>query len=299
MEQSKIYQNQLCHHDSKLILAEKGINGNDWYGNNTISFQLEGYKTIACRLDLQGDSAEFKLFNTSTSGDGLIHYEVRPDQTEIINISNDFETFIKSVEYKKTLSDIKIRNILDLTTEQTYPTSFIGEIYHYNDSSYYIFNPFNNLSESHISMNASVTLHNSTEIILNHGGIIDFGIFSIAPFSTLPEARWNGSGSFNAYINMSVVSDISDWHRVYMYNTSFFNPLYNSNLNLIGNDHFFLRLHTNASANISHLQIQSSVSFETMDYVYLKPNTTNIVNIAATNINNSILFDYSYRSSYI
>jgi len=41
------------------------------------------------------------------------------------------------------------------------------------------------------------------------------------------------------------------------------------------------------------------VSFETMDYVYLKPNTTNILNITAMNINNSISFDYSYRSSYI
>ena len=285
-----------------VVLKSFTISGSNWGGSHTLRFNPSGYNTFAIELNPKytGTAPKVNIYQSSTAGDGLIFYERTIAGEETFNVTHNYETVIKQISYKTPVKNFKIRSLLDRSTELVFNGAFLGEIGHYNDSNYYRFNPFESGQvDDCIVAKASGASVSSTQIFLDPGEWVQFGIYSLVPFANFPEGHWSGSGDVNAYICLNSTTDVNYMYKVVFANSPYMFPIYNSGCNLLGKDHFFLHLVATTYTSITNMEIQSPVSFASRDFVYLYPNAANKVFIGYENLNTNASIRLSWRNAYL
>jgi len=285
-----------------IVLKSFTISGSNWGGSHTLRFNPSGYDTFAFELNSEytGAVPKVNIYQSSTAGDGLIFYERTIAGEEIYNVTHNYETVIKQISYKTPVKNFKIRSLLDRSTELVFNGAFLGEIGHYNDSNYYRFNPFESGEvDDCIVAKASGASVYSSQIILDSGEWVQFGLYSLVPFANFPEGHWSGSGDVNAYICLNSTTDTNCMYKVVFANSPYMFPIYNSGCNLLGKDHFFLHLVATTYTSITNMEIQSPVSFASRDFVYLYPNAANKIFIGYENLNTNASIRLSWRNAYL
>ena len=288
--------------NSNVVLKSFTISGNSWGGSHTLRFNSYGFDTFAIELnpDYTGSVPRVNIYQSSTSGDGLIFYEKTVAGEEIVNITHNYETVVKQIVYKTPVKNLRIRSLLDRSTELVFNKAFLGENGHFNDSNYYRFNPFESGHvDDCIVAKASGASVFPTQIFLDPGEWVQFGLYSLAPFANFPEGHWSGTGNVDAYISLNSTTDTNYMYKVVFANSPYMFPLYNSGCNLLGKDHFYLHLVATTYTTISNMEIQSPVSFANKGFVYLYPNEANKVFIEYKNLNTDAVMKLKWRDAYL
>ena len=285
-----------------MILKETTISGNDWSGSHTLRFDPYGFDTFAIELNPEytGSAPRVNIYQSSTTGDGLIFYERTVAGEQIFNVTHNSETILAEVKYKTPMKSLRIRSLLDRSTELVFEKSFLGENGHFNDSNYYRFNPFESghVNDCVVAKASGASVY-SSQIILDSGEWVQFGLYSLAPFANFPEGHWSGSGDVDAYISLNSTTDTNYMYKVVFANSPYMFPLYNSGCNLLGKDHFYLHLVATAYTTIKNMEIQSPVSFANKGFVYLYPNEANKIFIEYENLNTDATMKLSWRNAYL
>jgi len=285
-----------------MILKKITISGSDWSGSHTLRFNPSGFDTFAVELNPEytGTAPRVNIYQSPTTGDGLIFYERTVTGEQIFNVTHNSETILAEVKYKTPMKTLRIRSLLDRSTELVFNKAFLGENAHFNDSNYYRFNPF---ESGHVDdcvvAKASGASVFPTQIFLDPGEWVQFGLYSLAPFANFPEGHWSGTGNIDAYISLNSTTDTNYMYKVVFANSPYMFPLYNSGCNLLGKDHFYLHLVATAYTTIKNMEIQSPVSFANKGFVYLYPNEANKIFIEYENLNTDATMKLSWRNAYL
>jgi len=285
-----------------VILKTVTISGSDWSGGHEVRFNPSGFDTFAVELNPEytGTPPRVSIYQSSTTGDGLIFYERTIAGEQIFNVTHNSETIVSQVKYKTPVKNFKIRSLLDRSTELVFEKSFLGENGHFNDSNYYRFNPFEGGHvDDCIVAKASGASISPTQIFLDPGEWVQFGLYSLAPFANFPEGHWSGSGDVDAYISLNSTTDTNYMYKVVFANSPYMFPIYNSGCNLLGKDHFYLHLVATTYTTISNMEIRSPVSFANKGFVYLYPNEANKVFIEYKNLNSDATMKLKWRDAYL
>ena len=285
-----------------VVLKSFTISGSNWGGSHTLRFDPFGFDTFAIELnsDYTGATPEVNIYQSSTVGDGLIFYEKTIAGEQIYNVTHNYETVVKQISYKTPIKNFKIRSLLDRSTELVFNGAFLGENGHFNDSNYYRFNPFESGHvDDCIVAKASGAEVYSSQVILDTGEWVQFGLYSLAPFANFPEGHWSGTGDVDAYISLNSTTDINYMYKVVFANSPYMFPIYNSGCNLLGKDHFYLHLVATAYTTIKNMEIQSPVSFANKGFVYLYPNEANKIFIEYENLNTDATMKLKWRDAYL
>jgi len=285
-----------------VVLKSFTISGSNWGGSHTLRFDPFGFDTFAIELnsDYTGATPEVNIYQSSTVGDGLIFYEKTIAGEQIYNVTHNYETVVKQISYKTPIKNFKIRSLLDRSTELVFNGAFLGENGHFNDSNYYRFNPFESGHvDDCIVAKASGAEVYSSQVILDTGEWVQFGLYSLAPFANFPEGHWSGSGDVNAYISLNSTTDTNYMYKVVFANSPYMFPIYNSGCNLLGKDHFYLHLVATAYTTIKNMEIQSPVSFANKGFVYLYPNEANKIFMEYENLNTDATMKLKWRDAYL
>jgi len=285
-----------------VVLKSFSISGSNWDGSHTLRFDPFGFDTFAIELnpDYTGAVPKVNIYQSSTVGDGLIFYEKTIAGEQIYNVTHNYETVVKQIGYKTPIKNFKIRSLLDRSTELVFNGAFLGENGHFNDSNYYRFNPFESGHvDDCIVTKASGTEVYSSQIILDSGEWVQFGLYSLAPFANFPEGHWSGSGNVDAYISLNSTTDTNYMYKVVFANSPYMFPLYNSGCNLLGKDHFYLHLVATTYTSITNMEIRSPVSFANKGFVYLYPNEANKIFIGYKNLNSDATMKLKWRDAYL
>jgi len=285
-----------------VVLKSFTISGSNWGGSHTLRFDPFGFDTFAIELnpDYTGAVPKVNIYQSSIVGDGLIFYEKTIAGEQIYNVTHNYETVVKQITYKTPIKNFKIRSLLDRSTELVFNGAFLGENGHFNDSNYYRFNPF---EDGHVDdcivAKASGASIFPTQIFLDPGEWVQFGLYSLAPFANFPEGHWSGTGDVDAYISLNSTTDINYMYKVVFANSPYMFPIYNSGCNLLGKDHFYLHLVATAYTTIKNMEIQSPVSFANKGFVYLYPNEANKIFIEYENLNTDATMKLKWRDAYL
>jgi len=285
-----------------MILKKTTISGSDWSGSHTLRFNPSGFDTFAIELNPEytGTAPRVNIYQSSTTGDGLIFYERTIAGEQIFNVTHNSETIVSQVKYKTPVKNFKIRSLLDRSTELVFEKSFLGENGHFNDSNYYRFNPFESghVDDCVVAKASGASVY-SSQIILDSGEWVQFGLYSLAPFANFPEGHWSGSGDVNAYISLNSTTDTNYMYKVVFANSPYMFPIYNSGCNLLGKDHFYLHLVATTYTSITNMEIRSPVNFANKGFVYLYPNKANKIFIGYKNLNNDATMKLKWRDAYL
>jgi len=285
-----------------MILKETTISGSDWGGSHTLRFDPSGFDTFAIELNPEytGSAPRVNIYQSSTIGDGLIFYERTVAGEQIFNATHNSEIIISQVKYKTPIKNLKIRSLLDRSTELVFSSAFLGENGHFNDSNYYRFNPFESghVDDCVVAKASGAEVY-SSQVILDTGEWVQFGLYSLAPFANFPEGHWSGSGDVNAYISLNSTTDTNYMYKVVFANSPYMFPLYNSGCNLLGKNHFYLHLVATTHTSITDMEIQSPVSFANKGFVYLYPNEANKIFIGYKNLNTDATMKLKWRDAYL
>jgi len=285
-----------------IVLKSFTINGEFWGGTHIAYFDPSGYDTFAIELNPEytGTAPKVNIYQSSTSGDGLIFYEKTIAGEQIFNVTHNSETIVSQVKYKTPVKSLKIRSLLDRSTELVFNGAFLGENGHFNDSNYYRFNPFESghVDDCIVAKASGASVY-SSQIILDSGEWVQFGLYSLAPFANFPEGHWSGSGDVDAYISLNSTTDTNYMYKVVFANSPYMFPIYNSGCNLLGKDHFYLHLVATTYTTISNMEIRSPVSFANKGFVYLYPNEANKVFIEYKNLNTDAIMKLKWRDAYL
>ena len=288
--------------NSNVILKSFTISGNDWGGSHTFRFNPSGFDTFALELNPEytGSVPRVNIYQSSTTGDGLIFYERTIAGEQIFNVTHNSETIIAEMRYKTPMKRLKIRSLLDRSTELVFNGAFLGENGHFNDSNYYRFNPFESghVDDCIVAKASGASVY-SSQIILDSGEWVQFGLYSLAPFANFPEGHWSGSGDVDAYISLNSTTDTNYMYKVVFANSPYMFPIYNSGCNLLGKDHFYLHLVATTYTTISNMEIRSPVSFANKGFVYLYPNKANKIFIEYKNLNSDATMKLKWRDAYL
>jgi len=285
-----------------IVLKSFTIDGEFWGGTHIAYFNPLGYDTFAIELNPEytGTAPRVNIYQSSTTGDGLIFYERTIAGEQIFNVTHNSETILAEVKYKTPMKSLRIRSLLDRSTELVFEKSFLGENGHFNDSNYYRFNPFESghVDDCIVAKASGASVY-SSQIILDSGEWVQFGLYSLAPFANFPEGHWSGSGNVDAYISLNSTTDTNYMYKVVFANSPYKFPLYNSGCNLLGKDHFYLHLVATTYTTISNMEIQSPVSFANKGFVYLYPNEANKIFIEYENLNTDAIMKLKWRDAYL
>jgi len=285
-----------------VILKKTTISGSDWSNSHTLRFNPSGFDTFAIELspDYTGTAPRVNIYQSSTTGDGLIYFKKSIAGDQVFNVTHNSETVLAEIKYKTPVKNLKIRSLLDRSTELVFEKSFLGENGHFNDSNYYRFNPFESghVDDCIVAKASGASVY-SSQIILDSGEWVQFGLYSLAPFANFPEGRWSGSGDVNAYISLNSTTDTNYMYKVVFANSPYMFPIYNSGCNLLGKDHFYLHLVATTYTTISNMEIRSPVSFANKGFVYLHPNEANKVFIEYKNLNTDATMKLKWRDAYL
>jgi len=285
-----------------IVLKSFTIDGEFWGGTHIAYFNPSGYDTFAIELNPEytGTAPKVNIYQSSTSGDGLIFYEKTIAGEQIFNVTHNSETIIAEMSYNTPIRNLKIRSLLDRSTELVFNGAFLGENGHFNDSNYYRFNPFESghVDDCIVAKASGASVY-SSQIILDSGEWVQFGLYSLAPFANFPEGHWSGSGDVDAYISLNSTTDTNYMYKVVFANSPYMFPIYNSGCNLLGEDHFYLHLVATTYTTISNMEIRSPVSFANKGFVYLYPNEANKVFIEYKNLNTDAIMNLKWRDAYL
>ena len=285
-----------------VVLKTVTISGSDWSGGHELRFDPSGFDTFAVELNPEytGSAPRVSIYQSSTTGDGLIFYERTIAGEQIFNVTHNSETIVSQVKYKTPMRNFKIRSVLDRSTELVFEKSFLGENGHFNDSNYYRFNPFESghVDDCIVAKASGATIY-SSQIILDSGEWVQFGLYSLAPFANFPEGHWSGSGDVDAYISLNSTTDTNYMYKVVFANSPYMFPIYNSGCNLLGKDHFYLHLVATTYTTITNMEIRSPVNFANKGFVYLYPNKANKIFIGYKNLNNDATMKLKWRDAYL
>ena len=284
------------------ILESFTIDGNNWSNTHILKFNPSDSEAFAIELnsDYRDTLPKIRVYNTSTAGDGLIFYEKTIAGEQIFNVTHNYETIVRQIKYKTPVKNFKIRSLLDRSTELIFNGAFVGEIGHYNDSNYYRFNPFEcKQVDDCILEKSSGTEVNASQIVLDSGDWVQFGLYSLVPFANIPEGHWNGTGNMSAYITLNSTSDVNYMYDVLFVNSPYKFPLYNNECILLGKSHFFLHLIATTSTTITNIDIQAPVSFANKGFVYFYPNKENKIFIGYDNLNSNASIRLTWRNAYL
>ncbi len=285
-----------------VILKSFTIDGEFWGGTHIVYLNPSGFDTFAIELNPEytGSAPRVNIYQSSTTGDGLIYYKKSIAGGRVFNVTHNSETIVSQVKYKTPVKNLKIRSLLDRSTELVFNKAFLGENGHFNDSNYYRFNPFESGHvDDCIVVKASGAEVYSSQIILDSGEWVQFGLYSLAPFANFPEGHWSGSGNVNAYISLNSTTDTNYMYKVVFANSPYMFPIYNSGCNLLGKDHFYLHLVATTHTSITNMEIQSPVSLANKGFVYLYPNVANKIFIEYENLNTDASMKLTWRNAYL
>jgi len=285
-----------------VVLKSFTIDGNYWDGTHIVYLNPSGFDTFAIELNPEytGTAPRVNIYQSSTIGDGLIFYEKTIAGEQIFNVTHNSEIIISQVKYKTPVKSLRIRSLLDRSTELVFEKSFLGENGHFNDSNYYRFNPFESghVDDCVVAKASGASVY-SSQIILDSGEWVQFGLYSLAPFANFPEGHWSGSGDVDAYISLNSTTDTNYMYKVVFANSPYMFPIYNSGCNLLGKDHFYLHLVATTYTSITNMEIRSPVSFANKGFVYLYPNEANKIFIGYKNLNSDATMKLKWRDAYL